>query len=145
VGEGREIAGGADGPLRRDHRQHALAQDRDEKLDGRRLHARGAVGEARRLQRQDQPDDRLLQRLADAGLMGADDVDLQLRQLLRRDADAGELAEAGVDAIDRVVAPRLRHQELMAPGDGAAGGGIEGTWRRLRPAARGRGHCPRRG
>ena len=44
------------------------------------------------------------QRLADAGGMAAQQIELQLGERLVRDADVGEVAEAGVDAVDRRVA-----------------------------------------
>ena len=44
------------------------------------------------------------QRLADAGRMAAQQIDLQLGERVVRDAHVGEVAEAGVDAVDRRVA-----------------------------------------
>ena len=38
--------------------------------------------------------------------MTAEQIDLQLGERLGRDADLGEVAEAGVDPVDRLVAAR---------------------------------------
>ena len=51
----------------------------------------------------------------DAGGVTAHEVDLQLRQLVVRDGDVGELAEAGGDAVDHGMA-------LDDAGDHGAGG-----------------------
>ena len=61
--------------------------------------------EARELQRHHQPHDRRRHRLADAGGVRQHDVALQRREVVAGDAHARELAEAGVDAVDR-LAPR---------------------------------------
>ena len=64
------------------------------------------------------------QRLADAGGMAQHDIALERREIVVVDADAGELAEAGVDAVDR-LRPRARMR--------ATAGGAGGDPRRARP------------
>ena len=63
-----------------------------------------AAREARRLEREHQPHDRRRQRLADADAVRADQVELQRGEIGRARCASGELAEAGVDAVDRRVA-----------------------------------------
>ena len=83
-------------------------------LDRPGPHARGALREARELERHG------IRRTTgagsgspDAGAMRQHDVALERREIRVGDADRGELPEAGVDAVDRV-----------APGDdGLHGGG----------------------
>ena len=55
------------------------------------------------------------ERLADAGRMAAQQVQLQRRQRVVRDAHLGERAEAGVDAVHRLVAVRLADRPRPAP------------------------------
>ena len=88
-------------------------------LDRRPAHARGALREARELQRHHQPHDGSRQRLADAGGMREHDVALERREIGGADAHAGELSEAGVDAVDRLA---LRDDGLDGPGAGLDGG-----------------------
>ena len=63
-------------------------------------HAGGALREAGELQRHHQPHDRHGHRLADAGGVREHDVALERREIGGLDAHAGELPEAGVDAVD---------------------------------------------
>ena len=68
------------------------------------------------------------QRRADAGRVRADQVALQLADLGRRDADLGEGAEAGVDAVDRrrvVAAVEHRLDHGARGGHAGAGGGSQ--------------------
>ena len=100
----RKVARCADGALAGDHRGDALAQhvlDHGEGLPG---DARGAAPGREQLQRHHQPSGGNIQRLADAAAMRQDQVALQLRRIARLNADAGELAETGVDAVNRLVA-----------------------------------------
>jgi len=62
---------------------------------------------------------------ADAGGVGEDEVALELRRGLGRDADLGELAEAGVDAVDGGLAAGGGGDDLGAGGDRRTAGGIE--------------------
>ena len=60
------------------------------------------------------------QRLADADRMRADQVQLQRVELVLADARAGELAEAGVDAVHRRIAGRGALHDRGAGADGTA-------------------------
>ena len=107
VGERREIARGADRALRRHDRhqparQHRLEQraasaGRTPEAPWARLASFSAI-----ISRVDR--DR--RRLADAGGVRQHDVALQLREIGCGDAHARELAEAGIDAIDRLARAR---------------------------------------
>ena len=66
-------------------------------------HARRALGEAGELERHHQPRDGDRHRRADAGGMRQHDVALQRLEVGGLDAHAGQLAEAGVDAVDRLA------------------------------------------
>ncbi|MGB8205922.1 MAG: hypothetical protein WCE83_14730, partial [Candidatus Baltobacteraceae bacterium] len=77
--------------------------------------AGGSPRQAGELERHHQPHDGARQRRADSGSMGEHDIDLELAQVGRGDRDAGELAEAGVDAVDRVA---LGDDRLDRPGPG---------------------------
>ena len=84
-------------------------------LDGGPAHARGALREARELERHHQAHDGGRQRLADAGGMREHDVALERREIGGADAHARELSEAGVDAVDRLA---LGDDGLDGPGAG---------------------------
>ena len=103
VRERREIARGADRALARNDRQHVGIDEGGQRLHGGERDAGGALRQRIELHQQDQPRDARRQRRADARRMRAHDVDLQPVEILRRDARLGQLAEAGVDAIDRVA------------------------------------------
>ena len=103
VGERRQIARGADRPLGRHDRHQVLGQQRLEQGDDLATHARRALGEARKLERHHQPHDGHGHRRADTRGVRQHDVALQLLEVGRRDAHAGELSEAGVDAVDRLA------------------------------------------
>jgi hypothetical protein len=94
------------------------------------LHHRVAhAGETARqrggLRRQHQPHDRRRQRRADADAMRADQVALQGGQFVLADALGRELAEAGVDAVDRVVAGRGGLHDGGAATDRRPGVGVQ--------------------
>ena len=111
MGQGCEIARGADRALARDDRQRVLGQKAQEHVDGGLLHAGAAEGEAARLQDQDQPDGGVLQGRTDAAHVREDQPALQLGDVGGCDPHARQLAEARVHAIDRRLAgSRLSHQ-----------------------------------
>ena len=64
-------------------------------------------------------------RLADAGGMRQHDVALQRVEIGRRDAHAGQLAEAGIDAIDRLALGDDARDRRGARRDRRPAGGIE--------------------
>ena len=65
-----------------------------------------ALGQHVGAQRHRRAHDRYRQRFADAGGVAAQQVDLQLGERVGRDPNLGEVAESGVDAVDRLVAAR---------------------------------------
>ena len=110
VGERRQVARRADRSLGRDHRQGVVLEEREQELDGAPAHARIAERQAGRLERQDQTDHGIGQGRAQPAHVRQHEPTLQLLDLVRRDAHGRELAEAGVDAIDRRAASgRPRH------------------------------------
>ena len=104
MGERRQIARRADRALRRHRRRHAGRQHPFQGFDDGPLHAGSAAAEAEQLQGHRQADDAFRQIGPDSGIVGEDQIALQLCGLFRRDAGAGQFAEAGVDAVDRRVA-----------------------------------------
>ena len=140
VGERREVARGPDRALRRHHRRHARGQHRLHELDQLPAHARRAAPERDQLQRHHQPHDRRRRRLADAGSNARGSgcaAGARCRPAAMR--HARELAEAGVDAIDR----RARREPLRRPAPPpprsparAAGSSATATRRARRPPGR---------
>ena len=122
MGERREIAGGADGALFRDDRDDALFEHRLDQPHQFEPHAGSAAAERDQLQRHDQADDVLRQRLADAAAMREDEVALQGRDIGGVDLDGGQFAEAGIDAVDR----RIAGGDLGDAGSGLGDAGVEG-------------------
>ena len=104
VRERREVAGGADAALARHVGHEAGVVHREQAVDDGGTHARVAARQARRLRREHQPHDRRRQRRADTDAVRADQVQLQRREVGFADPRARQLAEAGVDAVDRGVA-----------------------------------------
>ena len=103
VRQRREIAGSADRALRRHHRDDVVGEHGFQQFDGLRPHAGCALRQAGELQRHHQPGDSDRHRLADAGGMRQHDVALEGLEIGGGNADAGQFAEAGVDAIDRLA------------------------------------------
>ena len=66
----------------------------------RRPDARGSLGQAGELQCHHQPNDRCGRHLPHAGRVRQHDVALQRLEVGRRDPDARQLAEPGVDSVD---------------------------------------------
>jgi hypothetical protein len=104
VGEGREVARGADGPPGGDDGRDAGVQQVEDALNEVGPGAGMAPAEAGGLDEHHRANDIVGQRFADAGGVGADEVVLDIAELFGVDADAGEGAEAGVDAVDRLFA-----------------------------------------
>jgi hypothetical protein len=97
--ERRKIAGSADRALGGNDGQCIMTERAEQRLDYDRTHARSAARQARRLHRQDQPDHVIGQGRAGSDGMREDEIALQRREIAIGDAHAGELAEAGIDAI----------------------------------------------
>ena len=145
VGERRKVARGADRALARHHRRQALVEQRLEQAHGLAAHARRALGQARELERHHQSGDGDRHRRADARGMRQHDVALQLLEVGGLDAHAGELAEAGVDAIDRLALGEDGRDRAGRAIDHAVGCRIEGDRRAaIDLAPRRQRHGPRR-
>ena len=97
----REIARRAHRSLRRDHRRDAARKHGLDESDRLRLDARGALREAADLQRHHEPRCRDRGRFADARGVRKDDVALKLSKVGRLDPHTRQLAEAGIDSVDR--------------------------------------------
>ncbi len=76
VGEGRKIAGSADGALLRNDRDHAFFQHGFDQADEFRAHTGSAATERDQLQRHDEAYDIFRQRVPDAAAMGQDQIAL---------------------------------------------------------------------
>ena len=87
MGKRRKVARGTDRPLCRDHRQDALGQHAFDQGDQRGPHPRRAAAQRQKLQRQDQPHDAVVQRIADAAAMRQDQVALKRCHIAPVDAD----------------------------------------------------------
>ncbi|MNY07319.1 hypothetical protein D3C86_1401190 [compost metagenome] len=98
-----EVAAGAHRALGRDARRDAVVGQRQQRLDHGRAHARMTAREADGLHRQDQAHGVRREVRAGAHAVGEHEVALQLGQLVMRNARLGQLAEAGVDAVDHGV------------------------------------------
>ena len=103
VGERREVAAGADRAAARHDRVHPPVEQREQVLDRVAPDAREPFGEHIGAQRHRRAHRASRQRLADAGGMAAQQVQLQLLQVAARDDRFGERAEAGVDAVHRPI------------------------------------------
>ena len=102
VAQRRQVAAGAHAPLLRHQRDDAGVEQRDERVDQLRPHAAGGTQEHVGTEQHERAHDRRpASGVADAGGMAPDQVGLELVELVGRDPHVGELAEAGVDAVDR--------------------------------------------
>ena len=107
VRERREIARRADRPAARHEREHAAVQALEEQLDRAERDPRRPLGERVRAQEHGRADDLVRIRLPHAARVAAQEAELELLGLLRRDRLRDEAAEAGVDPV-RVLAARAR-------------------------------------
>ena len=117
VRQRREVARGADAALARHVGHEAGVVHREQAVDDGGTHPRVAARQARRLRREHQPHDRRRQRRADTDAVRTNQVQLQGREVGFADARARQLAEAGVDAVDRGVAFGGAAHDLGAGGD----------------------------
>jgi len=125
----REVARGAAGALRRHHRHQPALQARHKMLEHGEADARGALPDARDLKRHSQAHHGLGQRLAHTGRMGQDEIALQRREIRVGDAHRGQLTEAGVDAVHRLVPREDRLDCARAGVDGRSAARIKGDRR----------------
>jgi adenylosuccinate synthase len=87
---------------------HAAVEQRDQRLERLDADAREALGQHVRAQRHRRANRPHRQDLADARGVAAQQVDLQRREIGLLDPRLREVAESGVDAVDRLVAVGLR-------------------------------------
>ncbi len=99
VRERREVAARSDGSPRRDNRVHSGIEQREQRLERLDPHPREPERQHVRPERHRRADDADRQRLADAGRVAAQEIDLQRVERAPVDADLGEGSEPGVDAV----------------------------------------------
>ena len=100
----RQISTRAHAALRRNHRMHAAIEHVAQRVDDDIAHAGKSFGQRVGAQQDHGADDRLGQRLAHSHSVGAHQIELQLADIARRDADVAELAHAGVHRVRHLVA-----------------------------------------
>ncbi len=105
VRERREVTAGADRALLRDLGHEACVEERDQLVHERLAHAGHPLQQAIEAQNLRDAHDVVRHRRADADAVREHEVRLELAQVLTRDRDALQLAEACRDPIDH-VAPR---------------------------------------
>ena len=100
---------------------HAAIEQREQQFQRLETDAGESFRQHIRAQRHRRADDRHRQRVADAGGMTAQQIELQFGERVVRDADVGEVAEAGVDAVRRrLVLRRTRPRRRARRGHGRA-------------------------
>ena len=100
MGKRREVAGGADGSLRRDDRVYSEAQQVADPIHQDGPAAGVAQGQCVGPQQQHRPDHVARQRIADADGVGDEQVLLEPGGVGRIDEGRGQVAEAGRHAVD---------------------------------------------
>ena len=103
VGEGGEAAAGADAAAGGDDGGDAMVEEGEEAAGDLGADAGESFGEDIGANEHDGADDGFGEGFADAAGVGADDVVLEGGEVRGIDADMGEVAEAGVDAVDGAV------------------------------------------
>jgi hypothetical protein len=103
MGEGGEVAAGADAAAGRSDGGDAMVEEGEEAFGDLGADAGEAPGEDVGADEHDGADDGFGEGVADAAGVGAEDVVLKGFEAGGIDADIGELAEAGVDAVDGAV------------------------------------------
>ena len=100
VGQGAEVAAGAEGPLLVDHGKHIVVVAVDETLHGLQLGAAVAEAEVLGLEQQHETHHILRHFVAHAAGVAHHEVLLQLAELLLADADVAKATETGGHAVD---------------------------------------------
>ena len=121
--ERREVAARADRAAARHERVHAAVEQLDEALERGAANAGEALGEHVRAQRHRRAHRAHRQRLADAGRMAAQQIELQRAERAARNRRLRQRAEAGVDAVDRRRRPRPCDRRRRATASTRARGG----------------------
>ena len=115
VGERGEVAARPHRAAARHDRQHLLVEQREQGLDHLRPHARVAAGQGVGAQQEHAAHRGVAQRLPHSGGVREEEPLLEECQLVVGDAHPRQVAEAGVDAVDRLAA-RDRPLDRGAPG-----------------------------
>ena len=131
--ERREVAGCADRALRRDARNDARVRERDERVDHAPANPRVAARERRRLERDDEAHDGIVEQGPGAGGVREHERALQLREAGVVDARSREESEAGVDAVDGSPGSDDAVDRLRRGIDRRPCRGIDGERHRRRP------------
>ncbi len=116
-----EIARCADRSLCRDARIDLLVGQGQQRLNHFPADAGIALRKRCRFHYQNQPHNLIAQGFAGAGAMRQDQVALEFGQLVVVDTDAGELAEAGIDRVDRPAGRNQMRDRCKAGIDRDAG------------------------
>src|SRR5581483_7856084 len=103
MGQRREVAAGSYGALLRDDRMNSSVEKGNQLLQQLEADSTEALGENVGAQQNHGANLRLAQRLSDTARMASDKIDLQVGKLIGRHAHVRELAEACVDAVDRLA------------------------------------------
>ena len=105
-------------PVRGSPASHCASRQSSISFSTSKRDARRAAAERQQLQHHHQPGGGAVQRLTDAAAMGQDQIALQCCRVFRCDLDAGQFAEAGIDAIDSFAAARRLATRSAARFDG---------------------------
>ncbi len=117
-----EVAAGAYGALLGDHRMNAGVEQRDKKFEDLDAGSAEALGEDVGAQQKHGARFGLAEGIANAARVAADEVGLQLRQVLIRNAHVGKFSESGIDAINGLAGGDDLLNQRAAGGDTLAGG-----------------------
>ena len=95
-----KIATRPHGTLFRHDRMNSSIEEAHQHLDDFSANSAEALGEDICAQQEHGPDFGIRQRSAQSASMAPQQIHLQFRKMVARDADVRELAEAGIDAVD---------------------------------------------
>ena len=130
VGEGRQVAARADRSAGRHTRMHARVGQREERVERLGADARVSLRQHVGAKRDERAHDGRRQRLADAGGVAAQQIQLQGGELMRGNRDLGQRAESGVDAVDGPARGRVAIDDAARGDDARARLGREAEGRR---------------
>ena len=133
VTQRRKVAARADAALLRHQRQESRVQDGNQRVHEIRTHAAGRPEQHVGAEQHQSAHDVGRKRIAHAGGVAADQVGLELVEIVRRDANVGELAESGVDPVHRAPTGDRGLDRFPAGDESLAGGAVNGN-DRLRAA-----------
>src|SRR6266850_310891 len=126
-----QIAACTHAALRRDYRMNAALQHLAQRLDDQRTHARVSLGHGVGAQQHHGARLKFTQRLAHADAMRSDQIELQVADLLRRNAHVAQLAHAGVDGIRDLVPRELLFDDRTRAFHRCARSWLKRDWPRL--------------